>query len=231
MRPVVKDDGGGRVYAKYQDALDDLADQIGLYCSYCEMPIQNAPEVEHVQPKSLVPGLEREWENFLLGCKTCNATKSNNPVDLADFAFPDSDNTFRALNYDHEKVALDGAITAGERAMMEKTVKLVKLHRHPDEPDRRDRPTARDKRFKMRGETWLIAEMVRQHYEDDPANDVIKTQITDFLAPAKGFFSIWMTVFAGHPEMLNRLIAAFPGTAANCFDATGRPKKRPGGRV
>lgn len=59
MRPVAKGQPPQAEYAQYRDALDDLAGRIGLFCSYCEQPIQHAPEVEHVQPKSLEPELER----------------------------------------------------------------------------------------------------------------------------------------------------------------------------
>jgi hypothetical protein len=47
----------------------------------------------------------------------------------------------------------------------------------------------------------------------------------------KGFFSVWMTVFKDDPDMLNRFIAAFPGTCADCFDVQGKAISRPGGRI
>ena len=231
MRPVVKGDSAGRVYAEYQDALDDLADQIGLYCSYCEMPINNAPEVEHVQPKSLEPDLALAWDNFLLGCKSCNSTKGDTPVDPELIAFPDTDNTFRGLTYDRDRIEVPPVLDGTGAALMTALVGLVKLHRHPDEPQRQDRPTRRDKRYKFRGETWLVAEDARQDYVSSGQNATIGRLITDHLAPAKGFFSVWMTVFSAHPEMLRGFIDAFPGTAQDCFDADGAALSRPGGRI
>ena len=230
MRPVAKDDGGGRVYAEYQDALDDLAEQIGLFCSYCEMPIQNGPEVEHVQPKSREPALALEWSNFLLGCKSCNSTKGSTPVDRELTAFPDTDNTFRGLHYDRDRIALPKGLGAEEKALMVQLVELVKLHRHPNEEQSRDRPTSRDRRYKRRGEVWLLAVDAKQDYVAKGKDAVIGRLITKSLAPAKGFFSVWMTVFAEHPEMLKGFIGAFPGTSQDCFDDTGVALPRPGGR-
>ena len=68
MLPVSKGPPPQTEFSHYRDALDDLEDRIGLFCSYCEQPIQHVPEVEHVQPKSLEPHLERNWDNLLLGC-------------------------------------------------------------------------------------------------------------------------------------------------------------------
>lgn len=150
MRPVVKDDGADRAYPEYQDALDDLADQIGLYCSYCEMPIMNAPEVEHVQPKSLEPDLALEWRNFLLGCKICNSTKGNTPVDLGQIAFPDTDNTFRGLTYNQSTIEVSQTLNGAQAALMQELIGLVKLDRHPNQPRPQHRPTRRDKRYKHR---------------------------------------------------------------------------------
>ncbi|WP_299621835.1 HNH endonuclease [Pelagibius sp.] len=227
----MKDDGAGRVYEEYQDALDDLADQIGLFCSYCEMPIKNAPEVEHVQPKSLEPDLALEWSNFLLGCKSCNSTKGNTPVNLKVIAFPDTDNTFRGLSYNRDRIEVSNSLGEDQAALMGRIVRLVKLHRHPHELQPRDRPTRRDRRYKFRGEAWILAEEMKQTYVDSGHDSTIGKLITDKLALEKGFFSIWMTVFSDHPEMLNGFIKSFPGTAQNCFDAEGAARPRPGGRI
>ena len=235
MRPVTKGPSPQAAYDPYGDALEDLLVQLGSYCSYCEQVITHAPEVEHVQPKSLVPGLEHDWDNFLLGCKSCNTVKGNNPVDLTQVAFPDMDNTFLALAYNPDgRVSVNGGIGADETVLMEAAVKLVKLHRHPGAPLREDRPTKRDKRVELRLDVWDIAHHQLSLYESFLSDAVFATvlaeQIAEHLAPAKGFFSIWMTVFRSHPDILQRFIAAFPGTDARCFDAVGQPVSRPGGR-
>jgi uncharacterized protein (TIGR02646 family) len=229
MRPVVKDDGAGRAYADYADALDDLASQIGLYCSYCEIPIKNAPEVEHVQPKSLQPQLRLDWNNFLLGCKSCNTTKGNRPVDTHATAFPDKDNTFRGLTFNQSTVTIAAGLLATEMTSIKNVVQLVKLHRHPLAANRQDRPTKADRRHKLRGEAWLVASEVKHDYLTENRDPTIKKLICEHLAPATGFFSVWMTVFSDHPEMLNGFIEAFTGTAQDCFDANGKAIPRPNG--
>ena len=59
----------------------------------------------------------------------------------------------------------------------------------------------------------------------------IRSDIAEKIAPDTGFFSVWMTVFHEHPEMLKRFIQAFPGTDPNCFDDEGHAVSRPGGRL
>lgn len=72
---------------------------------------------------------------------------------------------------------------------------------------------------------------MQQTYVDSGEDAVIGEIITNELAPATGFFSVWMTVFSQHPEMRRGFINAFPGTAPDCFDADGAALARPNGRV
>jgi len=70
MRPVqrgpepVDADGSERQFRDYKDARTDLIDRIGQYCSYCEMKLDAALDVEHVQPKTHHPNLKLAWSNF-----------------------------------------------------------------------------------------------------------------------------------------------------------------------
>jgi hypothetical protein len=43
---------GGRTvrFTHYRDARDPLIQRIGDYCSYCEMPKPDGPDVEHIRP-------------------------------------------------------------------------------------------------------------------------------------------------------------------------------------
>ncbi|EEW58748.1 conserved hypothetical protein [Ruegeria sp. TrichCH4B] len=61
-------------------------------------------------------------------------------------------------------------------------------------------------------------------------NPDVADLIAEEIAPARGFFSIWMTVFANYPDMLNRFIDAFPSTDSGCFDTSGQPVARHSGR-
>lgn len=67
MRPINK----GDLLIKYEDYRyykSHLIDAIGPYCSYCEMNIQNQPDIEHILPKSKYPEKENDWDNLLLAC-------------------------------------------------------------------------------------------------------------------------------------------------------------------
>ena len=102
MRPISRGLAPKR-YTQHGDAYPDLCDHIGRYCSYCEAPLKNG-EVEHVLPQHHFPALALSWNNFLLGCKNCNATKGAWPGATAGRAaavWPDTDNTARAFVYQH----------------------------------------------------------------------------------------------------------------------------------
>lgn len=236
MRSVNKGESPQAEFRPYGKALDDLVDRLGPFCSYCEQVITHAPEVEHVQPKSLVPGLEYSWDNFLLGCKSCNSVKGKNPVDLAGVAFPDADNTFRGLEFRPDgSINITTGLGPAETGLMEAVVKLVKLHRHPAAIRIGDRPTKRDKRVELRLDVWDIASRQLANYEEFVGNpevsELLAQIIASDLAPAKGFFSIWVTVFHAHPCMIHRFVAAFPGTDPACFNAAGSAIRRPTGRL
>ena len=232
MRPLAKGAPPQTEYTHYRDALDELADRIGHFCSYCEQPIAHAPEIEHVRPKSLEPCLERSWDNLLLGCSSCNRIKGDKPVDLTLVAMPDTDNTFRGLKFfEGGKIEVSPHLTDEQAVMMGHVVELVKLGRHPDAEKRADQPTCRDKRSKLRSDVWDMATNALKEFEQNP---VIANPIADWivcLAAARGFFSVWMTVFCDHPDMLKRFIEAFPGTDRVCFDNEGQAVCRPGGRI
>lgn len=231
MRSVAKGPSPQTEYPHYRDALDDLEDRIGLFCSYCEQPIQHEPEVEHVQPKSQEPHLERSWDNLLLGCSSCNKIKGKKPVNLNQVAMPDTDNTFRGLVFrEGGNIEVSRSLTKEQADLMTTVIGLVRLDRHPDAKKRDDRPTPRDKRAYLRSDIWDLANDALEDFEESEQNPVVTNWIVH-CAVAKGFFSIWMTVFCGHPNMLGRFIRAFPGTDANCFDDEGQAVPRPGGRL
>jgi inosine/xanthosine triphosphate pyrophosphatase family protein len=51
-------------------------------------------------------------------------------------------------------------------------------------------------------------------------------------ALCKGFWSVWMTVFADDSQMRQMLLQGFPGTAwRECFDSAGNPIHRPDGQI
>lgn len=230
MRPIDKGQAP-RTYDRYQDAGPDLINVIGDYCSYCERQIETDLAVEHIQPKSQ-GGPLTDWKNFLLGCKNCNSRKGKSRVNLSDYLWPDTDNTFLAFEY------LQGGIVRARtkgtspslQAKAEKMIKLVGLDVDPGNPSKARRPKdLRDRRWLRRQQVWQLAEsMTHVLSEEDTAR--VRELIVE-LALARGLFSIWMTVFSHDLDMKLRLIVAFRGTALDCFDPkTARPVPRQGGQ-
>lgn len=227
MRPVNRGPAP-RTYATYGDAIDDLEARMGPYCSYCERRLPTSLAVEHVVPKSLVPALEKTWNNFLLACTNCNSVKSNQPTSKMGSLWPDLDNTLRAFTYDAAgTVQITTTATTGVKKKARALQEMVGLERHPANRTAA-KPAPRDRRWLQREETWALASRYAKALpqQDSP---LLRDAIVD-LALAKGFFSVWFTVFAKDADMRLRLVAAFTGSAANCFDAKGKPVARPGGR-
>lgn len=232
MRPVERgprplgDDGQPKEYARYQLARGDLIARLGDYCSYCEARLPASLAVEHVQPKSLNPELEVEWDNFLLGCTNCNSIKGDQAVVLTDYYWVDTDNTARAFNYGEEGiVTVADGLDADQSAIAQATIMLVGLDRTPDND-----PQASDRRRLDRREAWQMAQRACEHYERSPDHVGLQDVIID-LATAKGHWSIWAAAFRAHPVMLKRFATAFPGTATDCFDDEMAPIPRPGGAI
>lgn len=226
MRPVERggvprdDQGVAKVFAAYGDARDDLLARLGSFCSYCEMRIENAPNVEHVSPKSRDAERERDWNNLLLACNHCNPTKGSGKRHLDDHLWPDRD-TARAFRYDES-----GRVEPVE-GLPEDTQRRALLTRNMIGLDPRKPTEASLRRFKHRQDAWTIATNSRERLRAH-SSAALRDTIVD-LARSRGYWSIWMTVFADDPDMRRRLIAGFRGTSAACFDPATAPVARPGG--
>ncbi len=212
------------VFNHYSEARTPLMERLGDYCSYCELPCNEGPDVEHVQPKSLQPDLERDWTNLLLSCVFCNSTKGKQAVALNDYLWPDRDNTFSAFTYERDRapkpsVRLDPLL--GTKATA--TLELLGLEREPGHP----LLTKNDRRWSKRKDAWDKAARARSYLESQPSEQM-RAIIVD-MALSTGFWSVWMTVFAEDRDMLRRFLSCFPGTWVKCFDADFRPQRRHGG--
>ena len=149
--------------------------------------------------------LEEEWTNFLLACVNCNSTKRDRNNSRDGYLWPDEDNTWAAFEYLPEGIVrVAGSLPEHERARATRLSELVGLERRPGRG-----PRATDLRWRKRREAWRVACYARQRYQEDP--DIVDLVI--ILAKAIGFWSVWMTVFAEHSEVCNRLQQVFPGTA------------------
>lgn len=222
MRPVQRgecprDQKGQEIkFAEYQQARRELIQRMGEYCSYCEMHLDASLAVEHVQPKkppgatAAMPERELEWGNFLLACTNCNSSKGDKDVVLADYLWPDRDDTFGALRYSEGGV-VDSA-PGVQKARADRLINLVGLRKQPDTAE------ASDRRWMNRREAWDRAVRAKDRLAKCPTGyaDHMREQIVD-TAHAKGFWSVWMTVFADDPAMRNRLLNALPGTNSAFF--------------
>lgn len=229
MRPIERgtrpddDDGNPKSFTNYSQARADLIDRIGEYCSYCEMHLGASLAIEHVQPKSLNPGLTLEWNNFLLACTNCNSTKGSKPIVISDYYWPDHDNTARAFSYEAGGViSINQNLSVAQQIRAEKLIGLVGLDKNPGND-----PAASDRRWSNRLEAWGMAIRALEHIQRLPY-DEMRQQVID-TAVAKGFWSIWMTVFSNDITMRKLFIEAFAGTCTSSFDSDTNPLPRPNG--
>jgi len=231
MRPVVRGEiptdatGDPVTYADYKDARDDLIGRVGDYCSYCEVALHSQVDVEHVLPKSLHPTHALEWSNFLLACTNCNSIKGNTPVDLADFYWPDQDNTLRAFVYEPDEPPQVLAAAHIDPNKARRTLELTGVDRVPGHP----RFSDRDRRWLKRFEAWSVARQAAQFIQTADSAEMRSLAIE--VALGRGFWSVWMQVFHDDQDMRRRLITAFRGTAASCFDPQTQPIARVGGSI
>lgn len=232
MRPVHKPHptdaiGKPKEYPRYQEAKTDLLHCLGKYCSYCEMQLSTGLAIEHVQPKSLKEDLERSWSNFLLGCVHCNSRKKDKPVELDDTFWPDQDNTLRAFEYEPltNTVKVHSQLDEQDSQCAQTMLKLVGLGNIPQKWNE-------DPRFDERLTVWKIAMDIKHELWSRPENEhpKIRQRVVENAVP-RGFFSVWMTVFADDSETRRQLIEAFQGTAKDCFDGQSAPVKRKSGRL
>ena len=225
MRPVEKGmvptDVNGQVkrYSEYQQARPDLIDRLGEYCSFCEGRIAANLAVEHILPKSLHPQLELSWDNFLIACTNCNSTKGNQSIDIENYYWPHQDNTALAFVYQRGGlVSVNKVLNLIKQYKAQKTLELTGLNKTGVNS------TISDRRWMNRRDTWNLAQRARQNLLNNNTIQM-REQIVD-TALARGFWSIWMSVFQDQVDMLNLFIQAFPGTCQQCFNQQGKPIHR-----
>ncbi len=223
MRPVVRGDvptdqhGQAKQYGEYPQARRDLVGRLGDYCSYCERQLDADLAVEHVKPKRHNPAHQLDWNNFLLGCRNCNSIKGDTNVVLGEYYWPDQDNTAAMFEYSQGGVISISSLLMGDEVLRAQyTIGMTGLDRKPA-----DDPEMKDRRWEKRREVWGVAEAsladLRACHCDQMRQQIVRTAI------GRGYFSVWMTVFALDSDMCRRFIEAFVGTDAHCFDANGNP--------
>ena len=230
MRPVNKGTAPNKIYKEYGDAVPDLTERIGTYCSYCGMEISHVPEVEHKKSKTK-GGELTAWDNLLLSCKYCNTRKKDEvtPDSAKNYLWPDEHNVALAYYYKsgipaiNEEKLMQIDPTGNVYTKAKKLFDLVKLNHIPQKGEK-------DRRFGKRMEVYKMAkdslhDWAKMKNEPEEVASVMKKSTVN-LARYSGFFPVWMEVFSEEPEILTALIKAFPGTEAGYYDENGHVKDR-----
>jgi uncharacterized protein (TIGR02646 family) len=217
--------GHPRHFSEYVEARGELIARIGEYCSYCESRINASLAVEHVLSKQHLPRHELDWDNLLLACVNCNSSKGGKRIRLGSCYWPHRDNTARAFAYKADGVVTTApGLTPAQRRRAMRTVRLTGLDKLPT-----NAPKASDRRWQHRREAWERAEIARSRLRGQDTESMRQCIVDQ--ATALGYWSIWMAVFDGDTDMRRRLMHAFAGTCAGCFDARIRPVQRRGGAL
>ena len=145
--------------------------------------------------------------------------------------WPDRDNTILAFRYDREGRVFPNLNYSDDiNAKIEATWQLVGLNRHIDTSNAGFiKATNKDARWRHRREEWQQAERNKLRLVRVNTPEVIELIIERALA--KGFFSIWYTVFYDNPIVRRKLVEAFKGTDASCFNDDYLPVHRPDGLI
>jgi uncharacterized protein (TIGR02646 family) len=134
-----------RIASSYRAAAPDLLDALGSYCAYCELPLHDPSQVEHVLPKSEYPTFALTWENFLSACIGCNSRKREKPLRSeldkhlggpaspaayeahirAGYRWPDEDDVDGFLDYELRRQDGSGWQLLGDAASVHRDVRHV----------------------------------------------------------------------------------------------------------
>lgn len=195
--------------ANYKGFFEDLLDNFDFYCSYCEK--SDNLDVEHVIPKSVPAGadLAVDWNNLLLGCPTCNRDyKKNKNLSRAHYIWPDEVDSFRFYEYSSSgDLRVNSTLSLADQDKAQATIDLCGLAPKP-----KDKATeSKDFLWLKRSQIWTIAEDYKSKYIAGTET----VQSISALASAMGFWSIWVTVFNGHNNVINAISDTHKGTKSN----------------
>jgi uncharacterized protein (TIGR02646 family) len=217
-----------KAYSHYTQAKPDLLARLGEHCSYCERSAKPQDlHVEHIYPKHPHPELERDWNNFLVACNTCNSYKNlylgnGRQVNLENrFLWPHRENTCRAYTYKASgDVEIAATVPAALVPAAESTREMVGLLLSPAAAEGFQKLGIAYDGANMRSQMWSMAESFRTTYLGNPTPFNATTIARG--AAVMGYFSVWMEVFSGIQEVRRELIIAFKADPS-CFDAETQP--------
>lgn len=210
MRPIVKTgtNGNPKEYNPWGSAKEDLINEIGDYCSYCEKKVNcSSIHIEHVRGKKVKDNagvliydhLKFRWDNFLLACCNCNSVKDNKDIVLTNPFLPHENNLLHFIEISQGGlIKIKNGVAGNNLLRTTSFIDLVGLDRKPGDPNYSDK----DDRWDYRLKAMDVAERQFQRYTSKQVD--IETIVS--LAEALGFFSVWYYQFYGHDEVINALI-------------------------
>jgi hypothetical protein len=236
MRPIDKgttpttESGIIKVVTDHKNWRKDLIDRLGAYCCYCNMPLTDSPQVEHVVAQNL-GGNILDWNNLLLACGACNRIKSDEPFQSNTHYLPEIHNTYLAFDFRIESVNGEmkafviptNTLMPNQRAKAVATIRLCALDR--DTTRIEDQIT--DMRWKFRFESCWEAIFCRKDWDDWGKNvpsNFLPLLIT--IVVKSGFWWVWFMIFYDVEVVRQALVTQFVGTARDCFDAQYNPIPR-----
>lgn len=244
MRPIKLSDtpklpdGTTKRVSNYQSWRADLIAAYGDHCAYCNIPMSEKLEVEHVAAKVNPTVDPLDYQNLLLACGNCNREKSTKPYSAATHVLPTIHNPLLFFDYIERTnnvgvfccipIPSASLTDAAHIKMAEETIKCMGLDAINFSKDKEEK--AIDRRAIIRAEQQEVINTLRELW-DETCNvpyipqRVIQLQV-EVIADSfqtSGFFALYYKAFQDAPAVLSALRAAVAGTADDCWGANGEP--------
>lgn len=213
MRPIEKK-APKKIFTNYKKYSSELTIQTLKYCHFCEMPILNAPSVEHIKPKKCIgnhtkyKNLRNHWSNLLLICNYCNSNKLNIDLKTYNYYWPQKNNTLKIFKY-IPLVSKKSNLSQNQSIKAQNTLDLYKI----DKIKKSDGTS--DSRFIERLKVISNAIECLKEFQKNTitVNAIVRNALSS------GFFSVWYEVFKNEPLVLKLLFKEFK-VPINCYNAT-----------
>lgn len=222
-------DGRPVVVREYRSWRAYLIGRIGNYCAFCNMPLTDSIQVEHVVAQDLDRSQALDWDNMLLACGACNRSKSNKPCPPKTHYLPQHHNTYLAFAHTapqahpfHRDLAVFVRFRGAPALQLpaDNTINLCAL----DKDTTATPSQVTDLRWRFRYEAWRDAKIWRQEWDawgHSEAQKFVPLLLT--VIRTSGFWSVWFDVFADIRLVRQMLVQDIPGTAVDCFDTDFNP--------
>jgi hypothetical protein len=203
MRPIDKKKPHKK-QSSYKNYANDLINQTLKYCHFCEMPILNAPSVEHIKPQKCIENhdkyknLRNHWTNLLLICNYCNSNKKNVDLKTYNYYWPQKNNTLKIFKY-LPLVPNVINLSQNQSIKAQNTLDLYKINKITKSDG------TSDSRFIERLKVISNAIECLKEFQKNTitVNAIVRNALSS------GFFSVWYEVFKNEPQVLKILFIEF----------------------